>query len=68
MIPSFFFSFVELLFELRASHLQSRHSTSWAHSQSVFALVILEMGGGCLMNYLSEAGLEMKLTQPQLPK
>jgi hypothetical protein len=37
-------------FKLKASHLQSRHSTAWAKRFDHFALVILEMGG--LMNYL----------------
>jgi hypothetical protein len=32
--------FVELKFELRASRLQSRHSTTWAISPPHFALVI----------------------------
>jgi hypothetical protein len=38
-------SFVCLLcFELRALHLLSRHSTTWATPPALFALVILEIG------------------------
>jgi hypothetical protein len=39
------FFFVELEFELRALHLQSRCSTIWATPPVHFVLVILEMGG-----------------------
>jgi hypothetical protein len=38
------FFLVGLGFELRASHLQSRHTISWATPPVHFALIILEMG------------------------
>jgi hypothetical protein len=37
-------AFFACVFELGASHLQSRHSTTWATSPVHFAEVILEMG------------------------
>jgi hypothetical protein len=39
-----FFFLVGLVFELRASHLQTKHSTPWATPPVHFALVILETG------------------------
>jgi hypothetical protein len=48
---TFFFYLVELEFTLRASHLQSRHSTVWATPLVHFSLVILEMGSQELFAY-----------------
>jgi hypothetical protein len=52
---------VALGFELRASHLQTSCSTSWATAPARFALVILEIG---LTNYLP--GLASKRSPPDL--
>jgi hypothetical protein len=41
---TFFFFLVGLEFELRALHLQTRHSTAWAIPPVYFAMVILELG------------------------
>jgi hypothetical protein len=52
-------------FELRASHLQSKHSTSWVTPPVYFGLVILEMGSHELFPW---AGLESRSSQFQSPK
>jgi hypothetical protein len=49
--------FVELEFELRASHLQQRYSTTYATFPVHFGLVILEMGSHKLF---AKAGLELQ--------
>jgi hypothetical protein len=56
------FFLLELGFEFRASHLQSRYSTAWAIPLVHFALVILEMGSCILFAW---AGLNFS---PQSPK
>jgi hypothetical protein len=54
---SIFFSFVGLGYELRASHLQSKCSTTWATLPVHFALLISWKWG--LVNYSPRAGLEL---------
>jgi hypothetical protein len=62
--PFFFFPMGQG-FELRASHLQSRHSTTWATLPVHFALVILEMGSWKLF---AGADLETQSSWSQPPK
>jgi hypothetical protein len=57
--------FVGQWFELRASHLQSRHSTSWASTLVHFALVTLEVRSHKLS---AQDGLEIQSSQSQPPK
>jgi hypothetical protein len=55
-----FIYFVGLVFELRASHLQSSCSTSLATPPVHFALVILEMESQDLFAYFALVTLEME--------
>jgi hypothetical protein len=57
---------VGLGFELRASHLHSRHSTAWVPLPVYFSLIIWEMGG--LSNYLLRLDLNHDLPCSQPPK
>jgi hypothetical protein len=57
----FFFLFVERGFELRALHLQSNHSPTWAMTPIHFALIILELG---YRELFALAGLEPQSFQP----
>jgi hypothetical protein len=56
--------FVGLGFELKALHLQSRHSLAWAMPPVPFALVILEMGD----KLFAWAGLKTWSSRYQPPK
>jgi hypothetical protein len=56
------FFLVGLVFELKPSLLQSRHSTTWATPPVHFALVILEMG---YQELFARAGFELWSSQSQ---
>jgi hypothetical protein len=60
----FFFLLVGLEFELRALHLQSRHSYHLNHTSSLFALGILEMESFELFAW---SGLEPQSSGSQPP-
>jgi hypothetical protein len=63
---SLFFFLVGLGVEFRASHLQSRHCTTWATLPPLhFALVILEMG---ILELFAWAGLKLQSSQSQPSK
>jgi hypothetical protein len=60
------FFFYGMGFELRASRLQSSHSTTWATLSVHFALVILEMGGS--LKLFAQASLKLQSSWSQPPK
>jgi hypothetical protein len=61
-----FFVCVWLGFELKASHLQSRHSTAWAMPLSPFCSGYFEDGG--IFRAISPGCLEPQSSQSHLPK